>query len=455
MMRFLVIFSFIFCVFVLKAQLVVSPSVSVSETTGFHHPQMELNTLNEPMITWTDGNSKNVYFSKKVINTFSSPLVLNTGVLAQSYAWSGPDLCVENEKVYVVFRSDGYETGNVYLTKSLDNGTTFSAPTRVDYLTEGYAQYPDISVLNDTVFVTYMQHDANSANPRYVLSRSFDGGATFEQPIVAGALTGNEACDCCPPDLVVTDEYVIILFRNNNSNIRDIKGVISYDRGATFTQIAEIDTHNWMLMSCPSTGPDGKINTQTHSLHTVYKTMDNNVNKVFLNTYDLNQSVSNATIDLSENLTNPNYPQLALSGDTIGIVLEGLGTSTDIFFTHSYTGVNGINTSNRINLTNAQGAQSKPDVAFRNGAFHVVYVDGTKLKYVQLNETASLNELKIENNKMDLIYSKSSPNPSINLAGKKCFSLAGQEMASNLLNLPTGTYYVLDKQTIQKLIILP
>jgi len=386
MIRFLVVLSFISSVFTLKGQLVVSPSLIVAENFGVHHPQIDLNALNESIVTWTDATSKNIYFSKKVNNSFTTPIALNTGgVLVQSYAWSGPDLCVENEKIYTVFRSDGYETGNVYLAKSIDHGATFSAASRVDYLSEGYAQYPDIAVLNDTIFVTYMQHDANSTNPRYVLSRSFDGGTTFEQPILAGALTGNEACDCCPPDIVVTDEYVIILFRNNNNNIRDIKGAISYDRGTTFTQIADIDTHNWMLMSCPSTGPDGKINTQTQTLHTVYKSTENNVNKVFLNTYDLNQNVSNATIDLSENLSNTNYPQLALSGDTIGVVLEGLGTSIDVFFTHSYSGASGINTSNRINITNAQSPQSKPDIIFRNANFHVVYAEGNKLEYCQLN----------------------------------------------------------------------
>src|SRR5690606_33611640 len=96
-------------------------------------------------------------------------------------------------------------------------------------------------------------------NPQYVLTRSFDGGLTFDTPVDASALLGNEACDCCQPEIVVDANKVMIFFRNNVSNTREIKSVISYDRGATFTDWISVDDHNLVLASCPSSGADARL----------------------------------------------------------------------------------------------------------------------------------------------------------------------------------------------------
>ena len=119
---------------------------------------------------------------------------------------------------------------------------------RVDNLSSGFGQYPDIAVLNDTVWVTFMDHDASGLNPQYVVAKSVDGGLTFSSEVVAGEIYGDEACDCCQPELIVNEDYVIVYFRNNDNNIRDIKGVISYDRGDVFTDFFSVDDHLWQLM---------------------------------------------------------------------------------------------------------------------------------------------------------------------------------------------------------------
>lgn len=451
---------FLIPVFCFGQNLGISSTLSVGTNNGNYHPQIEVNSLHEPMVLWTDVATKSVYFSKKTAQVFDNPIQLNPNtLLAQSYNWSGPDMAVENEKVYVVFRSDGYETGHAYLVKSLDNGTSFSDTIRIDHLTEGYAQYPDIAVLNDTIYTIYMAHDAMGMNPQYVLSRSFDGGNTFENSILAGELVGDEACDCCQAEIVVNESAVIILFRNNASNIRDIKGVVSYDRGNSFTQILDVDAHNWNIQSCPSTGPDGRISSN-NMLYSTYKSIENSTGKVFLNTYDLNQSSVVSTINLSEGILNgANYPQLALKNDTLGFVFEGIGTQTDVFFMHSYTGESGVNISNRINLTNASGVQNKPDVAIDNGAFHVVYADGSTLKYVTLGENVGLEDQVLNAKQKCFIYSKQNPlNLNEDLQGKKAFTLTGEQIdltQKSIQDLSNGTYFLVGENAIQKLIIIP
>lgn len=462
MIKYYILAGFLFILSPFFSQsLELSGATVIGDNTGNFHPQIEIGSDGEPMVLWSDPATKSVYFTKKENSVFLPPIQLNPiGLETQVYNWSGPDLAVSENSIYVVFRSEGYETGHIYCVKSEDGGINFSDTVRVDQLNVGYGQYPDIAVYNDTLFTTFMAHDANGMNPQYVLARSFDGGMTFESiPIVAGAITGAEACDCCQPEIVVNEEVVVILFRNNASNIRDIKGVVSYDRGSTFTQIAVVDNHNWSIQSCPSTGPDGRISS-SNKLYSVYKSVENSSGKVFLNTYDLNLDNSVSTINLSENIANgANYPQLCFKNDTVGVVFEGIGLNTDVFFIASYAAENGFNISNRINVTNVTGIQSKPDIAYSNGDFHLVYSEGNDLKYVVIGKSASLDKKNFEFIQQTIIFSKSQP--TINMLSGTLYSSSGQQVSiSDKIHpeiLDYGTYYLFNQiqNRIQKLIIIP
>jgi len=379
---------------------IASDPITVASGLGYYHPQIEITNDDKPIVLWANSSDKNLYVSKLgVNNSFSTPIQLNPmGFDVQTFDWSGADLAIEDSNVYVVFRSLGYETGHVYLVKSTDNGLTFGDTVRVDNLSSGYGQYPDVAVLNDTVWVTFMDHDASGLNPQYVVAKSIDGGSTFLPEIVAGEILGNEACDCCQPEIIVNNDYVIVYFRNNDNNIRDIKGVVSYDRGETFTDFFSVDDHLWQINGCPSTGPDSRFINDSSSV-TVYKTTENGDAKLFINQYNHN---SNSSIGLkrvydsnSSNLS-VNYPQVAVKNNVFGVVWEGQGESRDVFINYSENGVAGLNADNVYNITNILGNQVKPDIAISASRFHVVYADQSSfnLKYVSLESTTSITEVK-------------------------------------------------------------
>ena len=377
---------------------ITSTPISVAgDSLGYYHPQIEITNDNKPIILWANSSDKSLYISKLGLsNSFSTPVKLNPdGLNIQTYDWSGADLAIENSNIYVVFRSLGYSTGHVYIVKSTDNGLTFGDTVRVDNLSSGFGQYPDVAVLNDTVWVTFMDHDASGGNPQYVVAKSVDGGATFESEVLAGELSGDEACDCCQPELIVNDDYVIVYFRNNDDNIRDIKGAISYDRGDVFTDYFSVDDHLWLMNACPSTGPDSRFLNDSTSL-TVYKTTENGDAKLFINEYNhISNSSTALTKVFDSNSTNlwVNYPQVAVKNNALGVVWEGKGDDRDIFINYSESGVSGLNASNAYNITNTFGNQVKPDIAISNTKFHVVYSDNSSsdLKYLSLESTTSIN----------------------------------------------------------------
>jgi len=370
--------------------------ISVAPGLGSYHPQIEVLNDGKAGVLWTDFSDKNIYFAKHDgSNVFETPIQLNpAGFDIQSYTWSGPDLSTEGDKVYVVFRSDGYETGHIYVVKSNDNGATFGDTVRVDQNLVGFGQYPDIAVLNDTVWVTFMDHDAGGLDPQYVVARSADGGQTFDTEVSASSLWGAEACDCCQPEIIVNDNKVIVLFRNNDSNTRDIKAVVSNDRGATFTDMFSVDDHNWVINSCPSTGPDARF-LSDDIVVAAYKTSISSMAEIYVNQYNLQSGSSDALVQLmATGAANQqlNFPQLDTKNGVMGVVWEGSGQSLDVFMNTSSSGASGLNPDNAFNLTEAGGVQSKPDIAVGDGFFHVVYADNSDLVYVQVTPLLSVEK---------------------------------------------------------------
>ncbi len=450
------IFAIIIASSFIRAQnYTVSTPIEVSSGMGYYHPQIEVTGDNQPAILWSDQNSKNIYLAKYNGNTaFLPPTKLNPGTMkVQTFNWSGADLSIDGSNVHVVFKQDGYETGGIYTVKSTNHGASFGDTVRVDKPSFGYGQYPDIAVYKDTVFVTYMNHDHTNMIPQYVVSRSIDGGQTFSDPVIAGELLKGEACDCCQPELVVNKDYLILFFRNNDNNIRDIKGVVSYDRGLTFTDSLEVDKHQWLINQCPSTGADSRF-LGNDTIINVYKSSVSNKNKVFLNAYDVKNNTSiSTTLISSETDNNPNYPQLAIDGNTIGAVWEGFGNSTDIYFNFSVNGLKDFNPANIYQLTNASGPQSKPDIAYKNGVFHIVYSDYlTGNNYIQVSNLVGLNELSpiqsvsIHPNPLNVSSEKLNFGEQIeslniyNTAGLLIQSYSGTYKDIKLSNLTAGTY---------------
>ena len=398
----------------------VTNSIQVADGFGNHHAQIEIIEGGRVGVTWTDAASKNIYFAKHDgVGAFAEPVQLNPdGLEVQSYTWSGPDLVVEGDNVFVVFRSAGYDMGHIYVVKSTDKGETFGDTVRVDHLAEGYGQYPDIAVLNDTVYVTFMNHDAGGLNPSYDVVRSVDGGATFESVVLAGYLLPGEACDCCPPEIIVNNSRLMVVFRNNDDNVRDIKSVISMDRGESFTDWISLDNHEWTIISCPSTGPDARFISES-KMAAVYRTKVDGHVKLFLNIYDLSADESVALVDINADAglnTSVNYPQLCYDSDQIGVVWEdagNAGTSLDVFFNASSVSSIDFAPENALNLTAISGVQTKPDIVLKNGIFHIVHAGSDNaLHYLQVGETNSISE---QNNTLDFTAYLSAKNENLQI----------------------------------------
>jgi hypothetical protein len=158
-------------------------------------------------------------------------------------------------------------------------------------------------------------------------------------------------------------------------------GCYSTDGSASFTASAEIDQTNWSISSCPSSGPSGVI--MGDSLVSTW--MSNS--DVYISSTNLNnQQIGVHRKLFPMGLGVQNFPVIAGKGDTLAVVWQGSnGGSTDVFFTYSVTGTAGLGVNIDTLTAGTVGGQSRPDIQFSNGKFHIVYSDnvGNNVKYLQ------------------------------------------------------------------------
>jgi hypothetical protein len=257
------LFLFSFMIAALPAQVNINWSTPVDvapSSFGKDYPRIVLGGNDEPVITW--GRNNSIYFSKLEASGFTDPLKLNndtTGAYVAS--WTGADIASRNDTIYACFMDEEWDE-KTYIIRSFDNGESFSVPALIENYPDSASRFPSVTIDpagNPLVAIMKMSH--NEQDPHYVVRRSFDHGSTFTEEVNIGGWSGpnSMACDCCPASIKASGETVVVFYRDNLNNLRDIWATVSTDSGATFSEGFAVDDNQWVVFSCPSSGPDGVI----------------------------------------------------------------------------------------------------------------------------------------------------------------------------------------------------
>lgn len=350
--------------------------VSMMSMYGNNRPRVVLDRSGDPMILWGNPSNENAYFSKWNGSGFTTPIVVNTGVPCFAASWAGPDIAAHGDTVYVVVKQTPEMTNFAYLFKSVNGGTSFGSPVQVDInLADSISRFPTVTTdaLGHPV-VSYMKIDPAMDNARWVVTRSNDFGASFGGDVLASNWSGGDVCDCCPGQIICSGNTVAMMYRDNASNIRDMWCGISNDAGATFAGGFGLDNPDWMLMMCPSSGPDGVIIGDT--LHSVLMSGYTGDYLVYYSKSSIS-GMANSTVTpvtgLLPSLNSQNYPRIATDGSAVGIVWKqniGGQDQLPLLFTNNiYNGFPAqFDTIDLNNITNT-------DIAIWDGNIHIVWED--------------------------------------------------------------------------------
>jgi len=359
------------------------PEITVSDGSvyGNVRPRIVLSADDKPVVVYGKGGGT-LYSSRWNGSGFDTPVsLLPAGMTSYLATWTGPDVASKGDTVVIVFKANPMDEGHIYTVRSTDGGITFSDTIRADNHPAGQVWLPALEMDEDgNPTVIYMARDANEEFPRYVVNHSTTAGISYsgEQQVASGI--PDEACDCCPAEYLIDGNREVLLYRNNDANVRDIFGVYSTDGGSTFPDYENVNQLSWVINYCPSTGPDGLfINS---GLLTVSMSKASGENRVYI-------SESSATTDLtftSQIMMTPptnangsqNYPRITGDDNTAIMAWQESETSNyEIFCSWASTSALGdlLINKHQVNV-NSTGTQSNPDLIYQNGFIHLVYQDG-------------------------------------------------------------------------------
>lgn len=379
MKHFFTMIALAFCISA-NAQITWNMGMNISiNTNGNMHPRMALDRLGNPLVVWGKMSDESVYFSKWNGTMFTIPVKLNPSWMTIATAsWQSADIASHGDTVYVVVKRtpETSNTNRIFIFTSFNGGNSFNAPVQLGFIADSISRFP--TVTTDAIgnpIVAYMKFNNSFMDSRWVVSKSSDFGSTFSSDIKAsGWGSSAEVCDCCPGAIVSSGNKTAMLYRDNNKNMRDIWTGISNNNATTFPSGFEVDNNNWMVMSCPSSGPDGVMIGDT--LYSTFMSSGSGAYRTYLSKSSISTGVVSSVTTLTgtiAGLTQQNYPRIATDGKAMAIVwkqnVSGIA-QLPILFTNDIA--NSLPTSydtvDLVNITNA-------DIAMSNGKLYVVWQD--------------------------------------------------------------------------------
>jgi len=139
------------------------------------------------------------------------------------------------------------------LSRSLDGGKTFEAPLRVNDDRPISHSFDGLAVAADgTVLVTWIDGREGRPDPATWLARVVDAGTRVESI----RKVGDDTCVCCRVDAAVgpADAVALTWRRVFPGDIRDMVLAVSRDGGRTFGDPTLVSADRWKITACPHRG---------------------------------------------------------------------------------------------------------------------------------------------------------------------------------------------------------
>lgn len=387
-----------------QSAIVWEPEIVVSDGSIFGNYRPRATVVgNAPIVIYGSSGTENLFVSRWNGSGFDTQPILPSGTSSYSASWTSADIASYGDTVVAVFKMNPLETGNVYAVRSTDGGVNFSDTIKVNNYAGGNSWLPSIEMdASGNPVITMMIHDGNWLNPRYTIVHSNDAGQTFGAPEEVVTNVPGEACDCCPAEVITGSTQEILLFRNNDANIRDVYAVMSNDNGQTFPYSENVDQLDWNISACPSTGADGLV--MGSDFYTAYASAAAGSYRIYLSKSDISSGLSfgsrNQMIEPDSSNGTQNFPTISGENDTIVMAWEErVSFNKEIYYSVSVPGLDpmtALTTYKYQANETTDGTQTNPDIIYKNGYVHLFYQDNSSGSVVyrrgQLDVNVSLYE---------------------------------------------------------------
>jgi len=211
------------------------------------------------VVAWVaqEGDANNVY----VVLPGSERVRLNPEGLSVDSLHQSPSLAVgPGGEIYVAWSSrkpvrvGGLFASDLRLSRSLDGGRTFEPPLRVNEDRPISHSFEGLAVAADgTVLLSWIDTREGERNPRSWLARVVDHGSRVDGVV---RLDDAETCVCCRIDVAAgPQDTVAVLWRKVfPGDVRDMVLGLSHDGGRTFRPAGLVHPDRWQITACPHRG---------------------------------------------------------------------------------------------------------------------------------------------------------------------------------------------------------
>jgi hypothetical protein len=215
----------------------------------------------KPLLAWAtqEGQANQLYLLRPGEGT--SPVRVNPDGLGVETLHHPPRLAVgpSGGLIYVSWSSDKPKpegtlfASDLHLSRSRDGGKTFEAPLRVNedrpisHSFDGLALAPD-----GTVLVTWIDGHEGRRDPATWVARVVEQGTRVETI----RKVGDSTCVCCRIDAATgpNDTVALAWRRVFPGDVRDMVLAVSRDGGRTFGDPTLVSADHWKINACPHRG---------------------------------------------------------------------------------------------------------------------------------------------------------------------------------------------------------
>ena len=303
-------------------------------------------------ITWVEqiAGHKNIRYCKSEDGgaTFTSPTQVNNhnnSIIA--YNQAGPKIRIRGDELLIIYMDNRTGTTSPYLSRSLDGGDNWLQEIMVSDQPH-LNLYPDIEIdSSGNIHVIYYNYNANYFIEDVRYTYAPPGTIDFVASISTGLVNDEaEPCDCCQPDLAISEnDDLYIAYRNNINNIRDHYLVVKPVGDDFFSESIRISTYNDFIDFCPSSGPSIAFNGNTIAVsYMVYQNLSSYINYSSLDELSFNNEIN---VQISDAMQN--YPQSILHNNFIhSSWVDFSNGSADIYYGLSEIGSGEIQNVQRV-----------------------------------------------------------------------------------------------------------
>ena len=342
---------------------------------------------NDVYVVWQESVSKSlpehnydIFFTKSEDNgkTFGTPINLSNNTEFSER----PQIAVSKNGIFIVWAETiNPNNKEIMFTKSLDNGKTFSNPINLSSNSkDSYNQ--EISAFNENVYVVWQDTDKknNDTNGIIMFKSSTNTGNTFNNSI---ELINNT--NSAFPKINSYDNYVYIVWNNENKKNSGLFFVKSFDKGNNFDDITKL--------SKDSNFGESQIAVKENeilviwggfllkNIENIYYVKSSDNGKTFTDATTISEKIikSNNTNydtelnDIIENpmnveVTNKNFSYIAWQ-NSFSEQNEDILLLVDNHKDNNH--------SNIFNLSNNSGISECPSIAISDNNIHVIWEDFT------------------------------------------------------------------------------